>query len=131
MKPEYEIECEKCNHPNMVSQEMAKEIHAQERLKVEEIEVRLRKGDLTKKEKKRLHKILTEMPFSEKMKGIPTVEELLYGGVKFYRRKGDRAQVFNPRTKRWTLINTKKGGIISHKKSKGPYKGVKKYKRKK
>jgi hypothetical protein len=48
-------------------------------------------------------------------------------------RKGavkSRAQVLNPRTGRWVKIDTEKGGIISQKKSRGPYKGVRKYKKK-
>lgn len=36
----------------------------------------------------------------------------------------DRAQLKNPRTGRWVKIDTKKGGIVSHKKSPGPYKNV-------
>lgn len=38
-------------------------------------------------------------------------------------RKGV-AQLFNPCTKRWVLVDTVRGGIISHKKSKGRYKNV-------
>lgn len=48
-------------------------------------------------------------------------------------RKGaikGRAQVFNPKTKRWVKIDTEKGGIVSHKKTKGPYKGVRRLKKK-
>lgn len=36
----------------------------------------------------------------------------------------DRAQLLNPRTGRYVKIDTKKGGIVSQKKSKGPYKNV-------
>lgn len=36
----------------------------------------------------------------------------------------DRAQAFNPRTKRWVKIDTKTGKIVGHKKTKGKYKGV-------
>lgn len=43
----------------------------------------------------------------------------------------DRAQVFNPRTQRWVKIDTKKGGIIAHKKTPGPYKDVKRLRPKK
>jgi hypothetical protein len=42
----------------------------------------------------------------------------------------DRAQLKNPRTGRWVKIDTKKGGIVSHKKSKGPYKNVEVFKSK-
>lgn len=46
-------------------------------------------------------------------------------------RKGqvrERVQVRNPVTDRWVKIDTKTGRIIDHKKTKGPYKGVKKKK---
>jgi hypothetical protein len=46
-------------------------------------------------------------------------------------KKSNRAQVFNPRTKRWVKIDTEKGGIVAHKKSKGPYKGIRKLRPKK
>jgi len=38
----------------------------------------------------------------------------------------DRVQALNPKTKRWVKIDTKKGKIISHKSSPGPYKGIRK-----
>ena len=44
-------------------------------------------------------------------------------------RKGsvkDRVQVLNPVTKRWVKLDTKTGRIIDHKKTPGPYKGVRK-----
>jgi hypothetical protein len=47
------------------------------------------------------------------------------------KKKSNRAQVFNPRTKRWVKIDTEKGGIVSHKKSKGPYKGIRQLRPKK
>lgn len=37
-----------------------------------------------------------------------------------------RVQARNPLTKRWVKINTRTGRIISHKKSPGPYKNVRK-----
>lgn len=46
-------------------------------------------------------------------------------------RKGQvsgRVQVRNPVTDRWVKIDTKSGRIINHKKTKGPYKGVRKKK---
>lgn len=43
----------------------------------------------------------------------------------------DRAQVFNPRTGRWVKVDTKKGGIVAHKKTPGPYKGIRKLRSKK
>lgn len=43
----------------------------------------------------------------------------------------DRAQVFNPRTQRWVKIDTKRGGIVAHKKTPGPYKDVKRLRPKK
>lgn len=36
----------------------------------------------------------------------------------------DRAQLLNPRTGRWVKIDTKKGGIVHHKQSPGPFKNV-------
>ena len=42
-----------------------------------------------------------------------------------------RVQVLNPRTGRWVKIDTNKGSIIAHKKTPGPYKGVRKYKKRK
>jgi hypothetical protein len=44
--------------------------------------------------------------------------------------KKDRAQVYNPRIDRWVKLDTKRGGIVSVKKSPGPYDQVKKYKKK-
>jgi hypothetical protein len=41
----------------------------------------------------------------------------------------NRAQVYNPRTDRWVKIDTKKGGIVNQKKSPGPYKNVKKHRK--
>jgi len=38
----------------------------------------------------------------------------------------NRIQVLNPKTKRWVKIDTSKGKIISHKKTYGPYKGIRK-----
>lgn len=38
----------------------------------------------------------------------------------------NRVQARNPLTKRWVKIDTKTGRIISHKKSPGPYKNVRK-----
>ena len=42
-------------------------------------------------------------------------------------RKGsvkNRVQVLNPVTKRWVKLDTQTGRIIDHKKTPGPYKGV-------
>lgn len=36
----------------------------------------------------------------------------------------DRVQLLNPKSKRWVKIDTKRGIIISHKKSPGAYKNV-------
>jgi len=36
----------------------------------------------------------------------------------------NRVQILNPRTNRWTKIDTKTGFIISHKKDKLKYKGI-------
>lgn len=44
-------------------------------------------------------------------------------------RKGavtGRSQVKNPITKKWVKVDTKTGRIIDHKKTPGPYKGVRK-----
>jgi hypothetical protein len=44
-------------------------------------------------------------------------------------RKGQvtgRVQVKNPITKRWVKVDTETGRIIDHKKTPGPYKGVRK-----
>jgi hypothetical protein len=44
-------------------------------------------------------------------------------------RKGavsSRVQVLNPRTDRWVKLDTTTGRILDHKKSSGPYKGIKK-----
>ena len=44
-------------------------------------------------------------------------------------RKGsvkNRVQVLNPVTKRWVKLDTKTGRIVDHKKTAGPYKGVRK-----
>lgn len=38
----------------------------------------------------------------------------------------DRIQVRNPVTDRWVKIDTRTGRIVDHKKSPGPYKGVRK-----
>ena len=38
----------------------------------------------------------------------------------------DRVQVLNPITKRWVKLDTRTGRIIDHKKTPGPYKGVRK-----
>jgi glutamate dehydrogenase/leucine dehydrogenase len=38
----------------------------------------------------------------------------------------DRVQVKNPVTGKWVKINTKNGRIVDHKKTSGPYKGVRK-----
>ena len=35
-----------------------------------------------------------------------------------------RVQVKNPVTKRWVKVNTKTGRIVGHKKTPGPYKGI-------
>lgn len=40
----------------------------------------------------------------------------------------DRVQLINPRTGRWVKLNTKKGGIVHHKLSPGPFKNVRKHK---
>lgn len=37
-----------------------------------------------------------------------------------------RAQAKNPITKKWVKIDTRTGRIVGHKKSPGPYKGVRK-----
>lgn len=37
-----------------------------------------------------------------------------------------RVQVKNPVTKRWVKIDTNSGRIVDHKKTPGPYKGVRK-----
>lgn len=42
-------------------------------------------------------------------------------------RKGQvtgRAQIKNPVTNRWVKIDTKTGRIVDHKKTPGPYKGI-------
>jgi len=36
----------------------------------------------------------------------------------------DRVQLLNPKSKKWVKIDTKRGAIISHKKSPGAYKNV-------
>lgn len=44
-------------------------------------------------------------------------------------RKGavkNRVQVKNPLTERWVKLDTKTGRIVDHKKTPGPYKGVRK-----
>ena len=44
-------------------------------------------------------------------------------------RKGtvkDRVQVLNPVTKRWVKLDTRTGRILDHKKTPGPYKGIRK-----
>lgn len=44
-------------------------------------------------------------------------------------RKGavsNRVQVLNPVTKRWVKLDTKTGRIVDHKRTPGPYKGVRK-----
>ncbi|HTR01272.1 MAG TPA: hypothetical protein VMH83_14835 [Candidatus Acidoferrum sp.] len=38
----------------------------------------------------------------------------------------DRVQVKNPVTDKWVKIDTRTGRIIDHKKTNGPYKGVRK-----
>jgi len=38
----------------------------------------------------------------------------------------NRAQAKNPVTKKWVKIDTRTGRIVGHKKSEGPYKGVRK-----
>ena len=38
----------------------------------------------------------------------------------------NRVQVLNPVTKRWVKLDTTTGRIIDHKKTSGPYKGVRK-----
>ncbi len=38
----------------------------------------------------------------------------------------NRVQALNPKTKRWVKIDTKKGKIISHKSTPGPYKRIRK-----
>lgn len=43
----------------------------------------------------------------------------------------DRAQLLNPRTGRYVKIDTKKGGIVHHKQSPGPFKNVEMYKSRK
>lgn len=45
---------------------------------------------------------------------------------KGYRRGAvkDRVQVLNPITKRWVKLDTKTGRIIAHKRTPGPYKGI-------
>jgi hypothetical protein len=39
-------------------------------------------------------------------------------------------QVYNPRIDRWVKIDSRRGGIVSVKKSPGPYKHVTKYRKK-
>jgi len=39
-----------------------------------------------------------------------------------------RVQVKNPVTKRWVKLDTKTGRIVDHKKTPGPYKGVRRKK---
>ncbi len=44
-------------------------------------------------------------------------------------RKGsvkERVQVLNPLTERWVKVDTNTGRIIDHKRTPGPYKGIKK-----
>jgi hypothetical protein len=38
--------------------------------------------------------------------------------------KDDLVQVLNPRTNRWTLVDTKNGKILKHSRTKNPYKNV-------
>jgi len=38
----------------------------------------------------------------------------------------DRVQVLNPVTRRWVKVDTKTGKIVEHKKTYGPFKGVRK-----
>lgn len=40
------------------------------------------------------------------------------------KKKTDVVQIKNPKTGRYVRIDRSKGKIVSHKKSKGPYKGV-------
>ena len=47
------------------------------------------------------------------------------------RKRKDLIQVYNPRIDRWVKIDRKRGGIISVKRSPGPYKGVTRYRKKK
>ncbi len=42
--------------------------------------------------------------------------------------KKNRVQILNPRTKRWVKIDTEKGRILSHKKSPGAYKNIRRAK---
>jgi hypothetical protein len=45
-------------------------------------------------------------------------------------KQKNRVQVYNPRTKKWVKLNTKEGGIVSVKKSPGPYQDVRHYRKK-
>lgn len=38
----------------------------------------------------------------------------------------ERVQVLNPLTERWVKVDTNTGRIIDHKRTPGPYKGIKK-----
>lgn len=42
----------------------------------------------------------------------------------------NRAQIKNPLTGRWIKLDTKHGGIVGQKSTKGPYKNIKKIKKK-
>lgn len=43
----------------------------------------------------------------------------------------DRVQLLNPRLERYVKFDTKNGGVVGVKKSKGPYKNVEIYRKKK
>jgi len=38
----------------------------------------------------------------------------------------DRVQLKNPATEKWVKVDTKTGRILNHKKTAGPYKGIRK-----
>ena len=38
--------------------------------------------------------------------------------------KKDLVQILNPRTKRYVVVDREKGQVVSHKRSKGPYKNI-------
>ena len=46
------------------------------------------------------------------------------------RQEKGRVQVYNPKIRRWVKIDSRRGGIVSVKKSPGPYKHVRRYTKK-
>ena len=48
--------------------------------------------------------------------------------MELYNGKPRFVQLLNPRSKRWVKVDRKYGGIVSHKVTPGPYKGIEEYK---